>query len=54
MHIIWRSKSAFLWVKREQIDSDTCMILHDSLKGLVHPKLKILSLITPPHVIPNL
>ncbi len=24
------------------------------LKGIVHPKMKILSLITPPHVIPNL
>ncbi len=24
-----------------------------SLKGLVHPKVKILSLITPPHVVPD-
>ncbi len=25
----------------------------DSLKGLLHPKMKILSLITYPHVVPN-
>jgi len=26
----------------------------DALKGLVHPKMKILSVFTHPHVVPNL
>ncbi len=28
--------------------------VHDPFKGLVHPKMKIMSLITHPHVVPNL
>jgi len=33
---------------------NTKYLTREKLKGLVHPKMKILSLFTHPHVVPNL
>ncbi len=45
----WQS----LWLEMSQYTRVYYPMMQGFLKGIVHPKMKILSLITHPHVVPN-